>query len=77
MAADVLAQAEQLAGRVEEAGRVQAAGRGEGRLRLAETVRERREQVRRDPRRSLSTFGASTETASSAPLPQTPQEELV
>ena len=44
MPADVLADTEQLTGFVEEPGRVQAAGDREGRLRLAESVGQLREQ---------------------------------
>ena len=76
MPADVLAAAEQVAVGGEEPGRVQAAGRLEGGLRLP--------QPRGSPatsaagtRRRLSTSGASTATASSAPLPHTPHDDEV
>ena len=74
VAPDVLAHEQQLAGRVEQAGRVQAAGALEGRL--AQAVRQRGEQRAVDAGPS-GRRGACTATSSSAPLPQTPHEEVV
>ena len=65
--ADVLARAEQLAGRGEEAGRVQAAGRGERRLRLAQPVGQRRHERERD---------AAASTRRAAPRPRPPRARL-
>ena len=53
MPADVLAQAEEPAGRVEEAGRVQPAGRGEGGLGLAQPVGQARDERRGNGERAL------------------------
>ena len=55
---------------------MEAAGGGEGGLGGAEALGQAGQQARGDPELA-STCGASTATASSAPLPQTPQEELV
>ena len=56
---------------------MQAAGGGEGGLGRPQPVRQRGDDRLPSTRSSLSTRGASTATASSAPLPQTPQEEVV
>ena len=55
---------------------MQAAGHREGGLRLPQPVRQSRDERERQ-RSSDSTRGASTATASSAPLPQTPHEDEV
>ena len=75
VAADVLAHEQQLAGGVEQAGRVQAAGAGEAGL--AQPVGQRRRAAPRATTGPPATGGAWTATSSSAPLPQTPHEEVV
>jgi hypothetical protein len=77
VAADILARAEQLAVGPEEAGRVEAAGGGESGLCGAQPFRELGRRAWPGTRSELSTRGASTATASRAPLPHTPQDEVV
>src|SRR5205085_8666569 len=57
VAADVLAHAEQPAGRVEEAGRVEAARGGEGRLRLAQPLGQGGDDADRHAERALDPRG--------------------
>ena len=56
---------------------MEPAGRGERRLRLAQPVGEGRDDRGCAIVSVLSTGGASTAIASSAPLPQTPHEDVV
>ena len=77
MAADVLAHADQLAAGVEQAGRVKAAGAGESGLH--QPIGQLREQSARSSGSSGQAASRSlwTVTSSIAPLPQTPQDEVV
>ena len=56
---------------------MEPAGRGERRLCLAQPVGQGRDDARPESSSVLSTGGASTAIASSAPLPQTPHEDVV